>query len=95
MEEYQRALTSFTKITSITKYRDFKYRLLVNAIFTNNRLFYWKKVPSQKCEYCPELKQTVQHLLYDCPSVRKIWEEFLKFVYATMNISRVTLDFNI
>ena len=37
--EYEKAFWDLYQITKITKYRDFQYRLLVNAIHPNNRLF--------------------------------------------------------
>ena len=52
MEEYRQAFINLCNITEIVKYCDFPYQVLCNVIFTNNRLFYWKKVPSKQCEYC-------------------------------------------
>ena len=65
-DEYCEAYVNIKKITNVTKYRDFQYRLLNNAIFTNGRLFYWNKVETQKCDFCNEPKQTVQHLFFEC-----------------------------
>ena len=44
-EEYRTAFTMLHKVSDIPKYKDFQYRLLCNAIFCNNRLYYWGKVP--------------------------------------------------
>ena len=41
--QYQKAFKAIYAVTNVTKYRDFQYRLLVNAIYANNRLYYWKK----------------------------------------------------
>ena len=43
-EEYKRSFQNLYRSTDITKYRNFQYRLLVNTIHTNNRLFYWRIV---------------------------------------------------
>ena len=64
--EYQEAFKSIRKITQVTKCRDFQYRLLANAIFTNNRLYHWKITESNVCEYCNQCKQTPKHLLCTC-----------------------------
>ena len=58
IEEYEKALQNIYKISNITKYRDFQFSNC--AIYTYDRLFHWKKVASQKCNYCNE-KQTVKH----------------------------------
>ena len=77
--EIEDVFLAIKKVTNITKYRDFQYRLLNSAIFTNNRLFYWKKVPSQKCDYCKETIQTIDHLLFNCRQARKVWKELHEF----------------
>ena len=58
-DDVKRAYLNIHKFTNITKYRDFQHRLLSNAIFTNERLFYWKKVLSKGCEFCNCELQTV------------------------------------
>ena len=72
MEQYAEAFKRIYTTTNITKYRDFQYRLLVGAIFVNDRLYYWGKVGSQKCELCACTKQTVQHVLFDCPKAENV-----------------------
>ena len=77
--EYQQSFCAIQKVTNIVKYRDFQYWLLLNAIHPNNRLFYWKKKESQKCDWCPHKKQTLKHMLYMCPTIRPLWYKFQKF----------------
>ena len=78
--KFQKAFKDIQKISNITKFRDFQYRLLVNGIHTNDRLFYWKIVPSQICEYCKDKIQNIEHLMYSCDIVRKIWREFQEYI---------------
>ena len=79
-KEYIEVFANINKCTHMVKYRDFQYRLLVNAIFTNDRLYYWKKVDSQMCNFCNTTKQTVVHMLCECEITRTIWIKFEEFV---------------
>ena len=73
-ECYCKAFMLIHFVTNITKYRDFQYRLLINLIYANDQLFHWGKKDSQRCEYCPEPKQTLLHLLWECPHAQRLWE---------------------
>ena len=74
------ALKSIRKITNITKLRSFQYRLLHNKIFCNNVLYHWKKVASQKCDFCDVLKQTPYHLFISCRHAAEIWEQLAEYL---------------
>ena len=88
IEECSKAFLNIKKIMHMVKLRDFQYRLLCNAVFANDRLFYWKKVNSQFCDICNQsVKQTTYHMLYDCITVRKIWinmHQFIKKIVQTL-----------
>ena len=88
-EQFQRLY----KLTTITKFQDFHYRLLHNVIFTNNRLYYWKIVESKKCEYCVEESQTPMHLLFQCPQAQTLWKQFKKFLIDCTGVERSQLCF--
>ena len=61
-EEYSQAYSDNRLLTKVTKFRDFQYRLLANAIHTNDQLYHWKIVDTKICEYCKEKIQTPVHL---------------------------------
>ena len=42
------------------------------AIITNDKLYKMKKIYSPKCNFCPEVDNTL-HRLYNCPESKKIW----------------------
>ena len=73
--------------------RDFQYRLLVNSIYVNDRLFHWKLVETQKCEHC-EHKQTILHLLWECEHAQKIWADLNRYLkdYTLIEIDEVTIS---
>ena len=64
------------KISNAVKLQNFQYRLLHNKIFCNDVLYYWRKTPSQICNWCEEKKQTINHLLYNCKYARRIQHWF-------------------
>ena len=92
--EYQKAFTSLYQITNITKFRNVQYRLLVNAIFTNNRLYYWKKAETKGCDWCEHERQTPLHLLYSCKIVTQIWEKLQNFIQKCTNIDMTQVEIN-
>ena len=94
LPEYVQAFQNLYRISNITKFRDFQYRLLVNNIFTNDVLYYWKKVPSQQCELCKIEKQTVKHLLFDCSLIQIIWKQLKQYVQNSMEVDINILDFS-
>ena len=66
LDKYKGAFESIYVITKVTKYRNFQYKVLQDCIYVNDRLYYWKKVKTQKCDYC-ECKQTIMHLFFRMP----------------------------
>ena len=70
--------------TNVPKLRSFQYRLLLNKIFCNNVLYYWRIVDSQKCDYCEYDKQDVKHLLWSCVNAQRIWKS-VQELFATGN----------
>ena len=87
-EEYLYMFRKLYKTTSITKFRNFQYRLLLNKIFTNMLLSKWGIVKSDKCEFCKNCVQTVVHLLAECESIRPVWDKAFKIIGGAIS----TLD---
>ena len=88
-DTYKNAFVQLRKLTDNVKYRDFQYRLLTNAIHANDKLFHWKKVSSQKCEYCTEIKQNPTHLLYTCPGIQPIWKKLEMYASCMDMVEKV------
>ena len=83
-EELLEAFCSIYVITNITKYRDFQFRLLNCAIYFNDRLYHWKKVNTQACEYCGETKQNTRHFYGECPQVLIFFQKLEEFMTIDM-----------
>ena len=86
LDEYEYAFRRIHYVTTITKYRDFQYRLLISAIPANDRLYHWKVVNSQKCNWCED-KQTIVHLMYTCPKVVQYWQGVFQFIEDKVSYS--------
>ena len=67
------------KITNYTKMRDFQYRLLQRALITNIQLKQWGITQSEACTFCNREPESVMHLLFQCPTVFALWENFTEF----------------
>ena len=72
-DEYYNLFMEIRKCTTVTKLRNFQYRLLLGKIFTNDVLLKWKKVDNDQCDFCTD-KQTIIHLLYECQVAQKMWK---------------------
>ena len=92
-DKYISAFNNINKITHITKYRDFQYRLLCRTIHANDELYHWKIVPKQDCEYCNN-KQNVIHLMFLCPKIQRIWKELHKFLSMCTKIDGSEIKLN-
>ena len=91
-EQFREALQNIKVTTKITKYRDFQYRFLISAIFTNDRLYHWKSVESKKCEYCRTEVQTNKHLMFECTNIQ-LWHRFTRFLQKFTDIDTKQLEF--
>ena len=97
-EEYQDALVDFAKahvdiyrITNITKYRSFQYRLLQRGLVTNIQLQKWGIKDSKLCSFCKQDTETILHLLYYCPIVKELWDDLVQMIYLEYQVKEVRL----
>ncbi|XP_050233320.1 uncharacterized protein LOC126681807 [Mercurialis annua] len=54
---------------------------------TKSRLVKWGVVPDDKCVLCQNEKETIDHCLYECCFVRKIWDKLLPICGCNENIN--------
>ena len=65
------------RITRVTKFRDFQYRLLLKKIIVNKDLAEWGIQKEDRCTFCRQHTETLIHLLHECQKVKPI----VNFVY--------------
>ena len=63
--EYINAFNRLYKISKISKYRSFQYRMLLNIVLCNDRLFRMRVTPTNVCTFCHTNKETVTHLFWE------------------------------
>ena len=69
------------RVTNVTKYRSFQYRLLQRGLVTNIQLSKWGILDSDKCTFCQEDSETVIHIFCECKCVRPIWDALKEYVF--------------
>lgn len=85
---------SFTNIKYIVydvKMRDFQFRFLHRKIFTNYLLKIWKLVDSDRCTFCKDLYETIEHLFFQCNIVKRFWN-LLQCWYEAMTDTEIVID---
>lgn len=73
--EWQKVLNLPFKITLDTSLRWLQYRINHRILGTNYLLSKINKKHSNKCSFCNEEKETIQHIFYDCIYVSKFWTD--------------------
>ena len=54
------------KTSIYTKLREFQYKIIHNYLPVNHNLFKWKVSDSNRCSYCFNESETIEHLFYSC-----------------------------
>ena len=52
------------------KLADFQYKINNNILVTNSFLFKIKKINNNRCSYCNDHRETIEHLLLNCTKVK-------------------------
>ena len=97
--EFGRMHLEFYKVTNITKFRSFQYRILQRALVTNVLLSKWGLVETNLCSFCGEHIETLRHMFCECVCVIPLWQNLLAFIQQEYgvkgcNISNENIIFN-
>ena len=84
--EFLALFRNISKITNITKYRSFQYRLLNRVIFPGVKLHAWNIIGSPICVFCKLSQETICHLMYECKVVHDLWCDVLEVVAQKYNL---------
>ena len=74
-----------------TSLRDFQYQILTRSIPTNRFLSKCKLLESDKCWYCKECVETVEHLFWFCPVAKTFWFNLFDIILVNREIN-ISLD---
>ena len=60
--------------------RAFQYSILLRTVPTNKFLFRCKLVASDKCYFCNENTESIEHVFYLCPFVKNFWFKVISMI---------------
>ena len=92
-EEIIRSLDT-QKLTRVSKYQSFQFKLLHNAILLNDRLFHCGVSDTQNCYLCNGDKENYQHLFINCPQVKELWNQVLDRIRLDDTTQSVNYEYN-
>ena len=72
-DSYVKAFSQIYNNTKIVKLREFQYRLLLSKIVTNTDLYKWGMKDDNSCNFCKEVPETFEHILWCCPYSKRLW----------------------
>ena len=86
-DKYSDTSNNWTKVYSLpfrttlnSTLRDFKYRILNNIVFTNDKVFHFGLSQSPNCTFCNKEPDPLAHLLSRCKVSYKLWKEVLSWL---------------
>ena len=72
-------------ITLSTKLQSFHYKLLIHATITNVKLLKWNMVNTDKCTFYNVEIETIEHLFWNCPTAKHLWNQVVQWLRDTTN----------
>ena len=84
--DYGKEHSALYRVTNITKYRSFQYRLLQRGLVTNVQLCRWKIIESELCSFCRMCTESLVHLFCRCPKVQLLWQKVFSYSEETYGI---------
>ena len=68
----------------------FRYKCLNNVLYSNKKLFSFRKSTSPLCLFCKLSDKTVLHLFYECDIVQNLWNELDLFCENNFSLFDLT-----
>ena len=72
-ETWQNIFILLINLHCNNKICEMQFKILHRIIGVNNFLFKIRKVDSPRCDYCEIYNETIEHLFFDCFSVKTFW----------------------
>jgi hypothetical protein len=87
-EEWFESLKSLRKATVCSKLRSFQFMIVHRALVTNEFLYKCNIKYSDKCYFCGEYSESIEHLFCDCIIIKRLWYEFSEKLLPHMDLQR-------
>ena len=92
-ETFKNSLDIMYTCTRSTKLRDFHYRLLHMTLVTNKEAFHhFKKVPSDRCNFCKTNQEDIHHILLYCKFSKTLWSNLHAFIRGKTGVDLQLTD---
>lgn len=91
---YDLFLSSFLKLreyTSSPKYGSFQYRLLHRKIFLNKILKIWGLSDTDRCTWCRDHYETIEHFFFFCDIAQNFWRK-IRCWYEALTDAEISLS---
>ena len=72
--------------TKSSKLQWFQYRIIHRIIGTNEFLFKIKVKQSDKCSFCNEETESLEHIFWSCPKVIDLWVKINEWIFDSTQI---------
>lgn len=79
-QEFFDLFKNVSLVTIATKYRDFQFRLLHNAVITNKHLYRYKMRDDNLCSFCALAEESILHLFFECTYVAQLWSDIKCYI---------------
>lgn len=72
--------------------RIFQYKINMNCLMTNSRLYKMRIINNEECSLCNSYKETMKHLFYECVHVDNFWTDFKNW-WEEVSGNKLYLDY--
>ena len=93
-DELKNIFLRFRSAVLCCKHREFQYKLLHGALYTNEHLFRFGFTANNLCTFCHKEVETYPHVFLFCELVKQIWQDIIrKFDLREINFNNWPLIF--
>ena len=85
-KEFVTKVQGIHKVTNVTKFRSFQYRIMMRGETTNIQLKIWKIRENDLCSFCQNSRETETHLFVHCDYVRELWKMIAEYISDNYDI---------
>ena len=83
-EKWEKLCKRHIKVTICTRLRLLQYKITQKALITNIKLNMYGIKDTMNCEFCKNEIETIVHLFWECPVVRKLWQQLVLLYKITI-----------
>ena len=72
--------------TKSSKLQWFQYRIIHRILGTNSLLYKINQKPNDKCSFCLEEVERIEHIFWSCNKISKLWEDLNSWIFEKNEI---------